>query len=250
MIELREALQAQVAALREHAPLMDPDGDPEELHKLRVAVRRLRALLRAARPLIDDERAATIRGELGELGGKLGPARDLDVFLAYLRNEAASLDGDAPVFDSVLDDVDRDRRAAYAAARETLASPDHARLIEELEAFCANVVIRDGSLKGVVARELRRFRKAAKRVETDEELHAARVHAKRVRYAAEAAGKRKLVERMKRLQDAGGEHQDAVVAEERLRALARPETALVVGRLVERQEGRRQRARKAWAKLT
>ena len=46
-----------------------------------------------------------------------------------------------------------------------------------------------------------------------------------------------------------GEHQDAVVAAARLRQLAAgaaPERALVAGRLVEREEGRRLQARKAW----
>jgi hypothetical protein len=54
---------------------------------------------------------------------------------------------------------------------------------------------------------------------------------------------------MRKLQDAGGAHQDAAVAEERLRSLADPETALVVGRLIERQYERRRSARKAWSKL-
>jgi hypothetical protein len=54
---------------------------------------------------------------------------------------------------------------------------------------------------------------------------------------------------MKKLQDAAGEHQDAVVAERRLRGIADARTALVVGRLIERQHERRRDARKAWSKL-
>ncbi len=57
-----------------------------------------------------------------------------------------------------------------------------------------------------------------------------------------------LADRIRELQDAAGQHQDAVVAEGRLRELADPETALVVGRLIERQHHRRRDARKAWAK--
>ena len=74
---------------------------------------------------------------------------------------------------------------------------------------------------------------------------------KRARYAAELAGRKKLVKRAKRLQDVLGEHQDAVIAAERLRELARgsaPEHALVAGRLVEREEERRAEAREAWPK--
>ena len=66
-------------------------------------------------------------------------------------------------------------------------------------------------------------------------------------------GDEKVVARAKEFQDVVGEHQDAVVAEERLRALAKPSTALLVGRLIERQESRRADARrtvpKAWKRL-
>ena len=59
------------------------------------------------------------------------------------------------------------------------------------------------------------------------------------------------MKRAKKLQDVLGEHQDAVVAAERLRELAAgsaPEQALVAGRLVEREQERRLEAREAWPK--
>ena len=94
---------------------------------------------------------------------------------------------------------------------------------------------------------------AMRDVETDDALHRARVQAKRLRYAAEVDGDDKVVARAKEFQDVVGEHQDAVVAEDRLRALAKPSTALLVGRLVERQALRRAAARrvvpKAWKRL-
>ena len=46
---------------------------------MRVATRRMRAILRAARPLLDPEWVRSLRAELGWLGGALGPVRDLDV---------------------------------------------------------------------------------------------------------------------------------------------------------------------------
>ena len=57
--------------------------------------RRLRAFLRAARPLVDRDWAESLREELGWLGGHLGPARDLDVMLDRLRAEVAALGDDA-----------------------------------------------------------------------------------------------------------------------------------------------------------
>jgi CHAD domain-containing protein len=252
MLELRESLQAQVAAIRAKAPNVQPDADVEELHELRIAVRRLRALLRAARPLLDDERAESLRRELGELGRELGPARDADVFAAYLRREAAA-GLNEPGFDALLARLDAERTDAYAAARAALDDESFSRLLQELDAFCASVVIRDGSLDGLVGAAAKKLRKAMRDASGDEALHEARIKAKRVRYAAEAAGDDRLVKRAKRFQDVVGEHQDAVVAEERLRQLAEPETALLVGRLIERQAERRRQAREAtpttWKKL-
>ena len=253
MPDLREAFETQVAAIRRQAPAVDPDADPDELHKLRVAIRRLRALLRAARPLLTDAHAESLRVELRELGHAIGPARDADVFAAYLREAVLELDEDAEVLARLQVRAEDSRREAYDAARAALASPAFERLLEELDAFCSGVVLRDGSLNGLVHTEARKLQRAMRDVETDEALHDARIKAKRVRYAAEVSGEQDVVARAKRFQDVVGEHQDAVFAEDRLRALAEPDTALVVGRLIERQRARRAAARadvpKAWQKL-
>jgi CHAD domain-containing protein len=57
------------------------------------------------------------------------------------------------------------------------------------------------------------------------------------------------VRRAKVLQDVLGEHQDAVVSEERLRTLAAAapaDQALAAGRLVDREQARHADARAAW----
>lgn len=97
---------------------------------------------------------------------------------------------------------------------------------------------------------------------SDEALHRARIKGKRARYAAELLeaerGKAmaRAVDRAKEFQDLAGEHQDAYVAEERIRAFAtesRSRAALAAGILVGRQRARREHAAaalpKAWAKL-
>ena len=77
-----------------------------------------------------------------------------------------------------------------------------------------------------------------------------RIGVKRARYAAELVGPngRKYVDAAKRFQDVLGAHQDAVVAEERLRQHldAAPEATLAVGRLIERERARRDAARDGW----
>jgi CHAD domain-containing protein len=66
----------------------------------------------------------------------------------------------------------------------------------------------------------------------------------------------RLIARAKDFQDVIGDHQDAIVAEARIRELAESaphDTALVAGRLIERQRERRRDARsrlpRTWKKL-
>jgi CHAD domain-containing protein len=97
---------------------------------------------------------------------------------------------------------------------------------------------------------MRKLEKAARKlsdVPTDDELHNVRIHAKRARYAAELAGApKKVVEALKNVQDVIGEHQDAVVAEERLRRISRAKVAVAAGRLIERERDRRREQRAAY----
>ena len=110
-------------------------------------------------------------------------------------------------------------------------------------------------IAGQAFARLRKVVKALPRRPADDELHAVRIETKRARYAAELAapdlGKQgaRFLERAKELQDVIGEHQDAVVAEDRLRELALRgggKTGLAAGRLVERQRQRKREARRAY----
>jgi CHAD domain-containing protein len=54
---------------------------------------------------------------------------------------------------------------------------------------------------------------------------------------------------LKALQDVIGEHQDAVVAEAKLRAVSRAKTAVAAGRLIERERERRRERRRRYPKV-
>ena len=63
----------------EHCLLIN--GDPESIHQMRVALRRLRSAIRLFRDLLSGPQNEGIRAELRWLQGSLGPARDAHVFL-------------------------------------------------------------------------------------------------------------------------------------------------------------------------
>jgi CHAD domain-containing protein len=253
--ELQRALKSYRDELLAREPGVRLGADPEELHKQRVATRRLRSLLRSARPVLEDPiRTERLRDELRWLGALLGEVRDRDVLIDYLVAELATLE-EAAAFGAVLELLDGERDEARERLIGALDGPRYATLLAELERLPG---LKEGaSLERVAADDYRRLRRAARRLDakaTDEELHRLRIRAKRARYAAEAVGaKKEFVDRAKDLQDVLGEHQDAVVAEERIRdLLARVRgtgrTALAAGRLIERQRLRRANARRAWPK--
>jgi len=252
--ELRGRLREQLREIERHDPGTRLGRDPESLHDMRVGVRRLRALLRAGRELIATD-IDQLDARLKELGQILGEVRDLDVLLARLDSETAELGGDdAKRAESMLATLRTERSCSRSRMLAALRSDEYltllddtARAIDELEPSGSAV-----TLDELVDEASAKVRTAVRKLPeepADEELHAVRKKGKRARYAAELAGRKKLVKRAKRLQDVLGEHQDAVVAAKRLRELAAestPALALVAGRLVEREEDRRAEARKAW----
>lgn len=266
---LRAMLNRQYRALLAHDPGTRLGVEPEELHQMRVATRRLRAFLRAARPLLDLEWAESLREELAWLGSALGPVRDLDVLIEHLRDDAAGLEArEQRALRRLFALLDEERERERLAMLDALGSERYLLLLDRLERDlqAPRFVDSEVGVADIAAKEFRRLRKAGRRMSpdpADEELHALRIRGKRARYAAElaepAAGHRAtaFIREAKIFQDVLGDHQDAVIAEARIRSLLRAAggsaLAFAAGRLVEREERRRERARAefpaAWRRL-
>jgi CHAD domain-containing protein len=244
-------LREQATALVSRDPGTRLGSDPEDLHQLRVATRRLRAYLRAARPLLAAEPADELRAELGWLGGALGPVRDLDVLMEHF--------GQQPDAAGLVSALQERRTAARAGLLEALGSDRYLALLDRLDAYTASPPLAGGgetlaAIWWVEAKRLRRAVEALGDAPEDEALHAVRIKVKRARYAAELAGHElgergaRYVARAKQAQDVLGAHQDASVAEAEIHAWAagRPELAEAAGRLAAAERERRREARAAW----
>ncbi len=259
---VRDYLRGQLAEIERADPLIRSSIDPEPVHDFRVAVRRTRSILRTTRALYEEDWLASLRAELQWLAGELAPARDLDVLLEQLSKESD------PETAPVVKLLETERRRARKRALATLASDRYVKLLDRLAAAVDAPPVRtaDISLEVAAAAEFDRLRRAVRRLgrkSTASDVHRARIRAKRARYAAELveplAGKkmRKLIRATKRFQDVVGAHQDAVVAAERIRAVAdrskSVETAFAAGRLAERTTARRKTARRqlprAWKRV-
>lgn len=253
--DLQRVLRDHAKEVRDREPGVRLGIDPEEVHKQRVATRRLRSLLRSTRgQLAEPESAERLTGELRWLGGLLGEVRDRDVLIAYLLEELRTIE-EAPAFGAVLEQIDVERQEARERLLAALDSDRYQELLRQLERPPA---LADGErLETAAVAEYERLRKRAQKLgkkPADADLHRVRIAAKRARYAAEAVGgENAFVRRAKEVQDVLGEHQDAAVAEGRIRELVAEvrgtgRTALVAGRLIERQRARQKAARAAWPK--
>ncbi len=192
-LEIAGPLAALQHNLRHAVP-----GNPEYVHQARVALRRLRSVLRAFGPLPETRalrrRVRALREPLGELGRVLGMARDADVFatetLGLLRTRfELSLD-------AVAARVEQRRTQAYAAIAALWQQPAHGqallqaeRLAWELAATPCGVQAR--SLNEVAAWLMdsaqKRVMKAARGLLRQDALarHQLRIEVKRLRYLAD-----------------------------------------------------------------
>ena len=84
-------MREQLAALQAAEPGTRLGSDPEELHRMRTAARRMRAILGAVRDMFDPRWVAHLRKELDWLTTLLGAPRDLDVLHQYLSTEVTPL---------------------------------------------------------------------------------------------------------------------------------------------------------------
>jgi CHAD domain-containing protein len=242
---------------------------PDAVHKLRVACRRLRSIFAAYRHVLDRAVTEPLRTELRWLGAELSDARDDEVALVHLRELVASEPPEL-VLGPVVARLQQTALGAAAAGHEralaTLADPRYLRLLDALYALLDDPPLagRAGhrarnELRRAVRRSVRRLRKRmrAARQATDGDrfraLHAVRKAAKRVRYAAEVAigveGRRAkdMVDTMEQVQDLLGEAQDTAVTREHCRRLGLAadgagENAWTYGRLHALEQRRAERA--------
>jgi CHAD domain-containing protein len=266
-IRLREMLQSQRDALLVHDPGSRLGQDLENLHQHRVAARRVQAFVRATRRSLDAEWRQALVGRLRDLGEATGPVRDLDVLLEHVRDELrAQAEVDRPAGNVLLAKLELERDLARRRLLEAMDGDAYRALLGQLRAP-------PRLAGGVEALQLDRiarkeFRRLAAAVDglgkrpNEAALHGLRILLKRVRYAAEFAApndkvRKRFLADARALQDLLGEHQDAVVAEQRLQSTAVTDettaVAFVAGRLAERQRARRARVSKrlprAWKRL-
>ncbi len=183
--------QANVAAIAEGA-----DG-PEFIHQLRVALRRLRSLLKIFAPALPAEFVSGWNARLRDNANAFGDARDLDVLYTELLAPvvADELADDARFHARLLAFAATRREEARLAAEHAMDAAAQGRLLLELSTeltrLQSNSLIAAADLRTFARLRLERLRKRARRsfkaagelVPT--RLHALRIAFKQLRYGIE-----------------------------------------------------------------
>ncbi len=228
------------------------DGSVEDVHDARVAARRLRSLLKTFRPLLDPRRARLYRIDLRSYARSLTVAREADVrrglLVALGRREPAVTPAAFRRLGRLLEEQ---CLAARDGLRRQVANPSWAALCVALERHAAGdqlLAVRDADLARMLELVEVPWPEALRLLEKDTEepaeLHTLRLALKHCRYALEPVADiapkttARLLRRLRRAQDAIGEHRDTLLAHQWViaheRALGRP----LVGRLVPLLEAR------------
>ena len=108
------------------------DGQPEAVHQMRVAVRRLRSLLSAIKKLLPQEERRAVAERLAGLAAPLGPARNLDVFSAELLQPLRCARPDEPGWDELWAAAERACEEAHDQVAKELLSPGHTAAVLRL----------------------------------------------------------------------------------------------------------------------
>ena len=251
-----EAIGAILRACLEHWCVNEAaalDGrDPEGVHQMRVALRRLRSAVSIFGRLMAPEARDWLGGEAKRTIGSLGPARDWDVFLTESLAPVLAArpdDGRLLALRAAAEDA---RAEGYETARAAIGSPAYTRFLLQLGRWIEVGGWREGATaKGAAWLEqpivafadrllAKRHRKALQRGRnlaelSPEQRHRARIALKKLRYATEffdGLYKKKRAGRylaaLKQLQDALGHLNDVAVAER------------LTGPLIERAGAKRQ----------
>jgi inorganic triphosphatase YgiF len=232
----KSILAAALAQLQANERGLLEGRDPEFLHQMRVAVRRMRSVVAVCDATLPAAIGGALATELRWLAHALGPARDWDVFLAETLEPVHREFPRHAGFAELMRYCRNARGAAWRQARRAVNSARYRQLILDV----VGVIADDAWLKqldakqlatasalatrfaaGVLAERYARVRRRGRNLEklSAAQLHRLRIAIKKLRYAADAfaslfapAATVPLLKRLSDLQDILGVINDTATA--------------------------------------
>jgi CHAD domain-containing protein len=238
----RKVLLTELIKILSHETGSRTDRDLEDVHQMRVAMRRTRSLFRLVKPYFKKSVIQPFNREFANLAATLGEVRDLDVLLINLRAFAPKGKKKNEAFQQLLDELERQRQVARQEWAAMLDSRAYQRTIKSFGKFVTSPgkgakAISDDPvvpfqirhvLPGIIVSQLANVR-AYETVMDNMDMaafHRLRIAFKRLRYVVSLfepiLGKpvQPFIEEMKQIQDCLGEMHDCSAARDRLLDLA------------------------------
>ena len=229
----RKVLRFHLARMLAREPGTRDGADPEELHGMRVATRRMRAAWRVFGDAYQPDRTKAFRRRLRELAALLGGVRDLDVLIEATEAYATAIGApDLAGLDPLLAAWRNDRDRARQRLIVELDSKGHRRFVDDYVEFVSSPGRDAQPVEATIPHRVRDT--AASRIWTAYEhvrayeavlrwadvptLHQLRIASKRLRYTLEFVREplgddaSPLIARVVALQDHLGFMNDAEVA--------------------------------------
>ena len=190
--------------------------NPEAIHDMRVATRRLRAAIKIFKEILPTK-AKDIQKNLKKLGCILGEKRDLDVFFEFILNAVNPKSVSFKKWDRKIDQSQEKNLLI-------LKSKNYSRLIESLKEL--KTVATDKNILKVsrnrIRKKLKKVLETASSIDStvdDKTLHKLRISIKKLRYVCEffepifrkyICSLSDFIEKTKTIQEILGDHQDAI----------------------------------------
>lgn len=227
-------LKSSLSSVLANQAAAEDGRDPEGVHQLRVALRRLRCALGMLKQLAPSPVLDAFRADAKWLASNLGESRNWDVFLSETLPEVAIGCGLPESFDLVRDAAEHARVASYAVVRAALAQRRCSRFelalgawIEQRGWRCdvsgdklATLAAPAGPFAArLLARQHGKLTKRARKFKqlSTEQRHELRLAVKKLRYAADFflplfgghASSKRYARRLSQLQERLGRYNDA-----------------------------------------
>jgi len=130
----RKAVRKHYKKILRHEQPVREDKDPEELHQMRVAMRRLRSVASGFSPILTLPKAASQK-QIGKFSRTLGALRDLDILLESLevRYAPALLKREKPNFENMVAELRARRDVVLQTVREMLDGEKYIAFKSEMD---------------------------------------------------------------------------------------------------------------------
>jgi CHAD domain-containing protein/CYTH domain-containing protein len=227
--------------------ILQADTDPERVHQLRVAMRKMRAVFAQLGCLFDEEWLEYHKRTLSELMSYTGRKRDMDVYLEemglYRRLVGKKYRKQMQRLESCIEEISR---SESETVKRMLLGEKYEKEISALKEFCGDDTLNGldskasspviFTVKSALKRRYAKILEAGGRIDESSEprkYHMLRIDVKKLRYMMEFFSSileeesfSKMLVQLKRIQDILGSHQDLHIQSRHLEEFSRrPELA-------------------------